>query len=233
MICNVKGTYRKITLSIRGENIMIPTQPNNNIWDELAKTEMPERGEWFQPDFDGEVWPRRTLIKASVQSGNLFLVECEIVMTNHAAHPVGGRFTWSQKLDSPKIALGAIKQFITACVGCDPKDKRKVEELNPYYSQLMNGGLADTEGKAGHNEMVKRVVHLQTRATKTREGKDFTLHIWSPSSGNVGPWVEITPPRPTIAQPVPTAVVAPPAFGSQSQQPQGAPQPPTKFPWQQ
>jgi hypothetical protein len=232
--------------------------PMTNMWAGLANADIPERGQWFESGFDGEVQPRRTLVKQTVSSGTVFIVECEIIASNHEAHLVGQRFSWVQKLDSVQVAMGAIKQFITAAMGFDPTDKVKVAELNPYYSQLMNSALADQVNAAGQNWLVRKAVHLTTKTIqKKRSAGLFTLHVWGLSTGQVGSWQakapqQAQPQTPTPAwpmqpQPQPQAPAWPmqpqpqpqaPAWPMQPQpQPQTStpawPMPAGKPPWQQ
>jgi hypothetical protein len=165
------------------------------LWDGLKDAQVFEKGNFFGVGvFDLEVG--RCLTKQTIKSGLGFIVEFDVLTSTNPAHKTGSKGTWFQKMENQMVAFSAIKEFIIALHGFDPKlDAARIEQdLAPHISALMDHGTGPANGFAG-----KRI-RLETFMTKTKSrGTDFTVHRWSPYYEDG-----------SVVVPEPVAVAAPP-----------------------
>lgn len=149
----------------------------------IEKAEISERGKYLLPGFIGKLKIKRTLAKNSIKTGLAFIVECEVVETNglrdddgKELYPIGSSVTWYQKMQDRTVAFPAIKAFVAAASGVHPGDSAGMAEINAEMENILNEA---TENEA-NNALVGQIVKLETVATKTKKGYDFTRHNWSP-----------------------------------------------------
>jgi len=177
-----------------------------SIFAGLKNAEVFQQGNYFDPGIY-DVRVTRCLVKQTLRSGMGFIVELEVLSSTSPKHPPGSSGSWFQGLSkNPATALSAVKEFVIALQGLDPKkdaDRIKVE-IDPSIEQWMDAAIG------ANNIFAGKCVHLECFVKKTREKQtDFTVHRWSPFEGEA-----------------PAPFVAPPAQPQQYQQaPQFAPQP--------
>lgn len=143
---------------------------------DLASAQVYDKGTYFKPGmYDLKVI--KAVEKESQSSGPISIVEFEIVKTSDPVnHPVGSKATWIQKLTDKKVALGALKEFIYAVLGKDPRNPQDTAAVEPKINAYADA-MYDENALAGLS------VHLQTSQTKTKKGMDFTRHAFSPAKG--------------------------------------------------
>jgi hypothetical protein len=116
------------------------------------------------------------MIKVFKTGGNAFISEFEVVKSDTAAHPVGSKRSWYQKMEPSEIALGSLKQFAASFLGVDPRDPTKVDaEISPTLEKDLEAAVGPGNGFAG------LVSDVQVDAVKTKENKDFNRHSWIPA----------------------------------------------------
>lgn len=175
--------------------------------DEVAGAEVSSKLPYFNAGFDGDVKIIETLQFDSPEKGPLWIVSVQIVTSNHPAHPVGSRFSWTQKLSS-RAAPGAILEFMVAALGGDPRDSTQVEAVRPHVATVIRGAKASPKS----NQLVGSTLHLVTMQTKKRDGGPFTKHMWGPATGTAGATVEVIPlPQPLAVPSAPTFAATAPA----------------------
>lgn len=208
----------------------------------MAQAQISEAGSsnYPKPGFDGEVKPTRMQIKIAGEAGLSFIADCEVVASNHEAHPVGQSVTFFQKM-SVRPALAAVKEFLTACVGLDPHDPNQVAQLAarphdatphdpPTYSwydrMIEQIGGCPHKGWAPNevsNMAIGKVVHCVAYEKLLKDKSSYiTVCKWGPSTGRIGaPSNQLPTARqlPAYQQQLPIAVVQPPAFGNAPQAP--------------
>ncbi len=156
---------------------------------------------WFQPGFDGDVEVVETSLIATREKGPMWIVVVDVLHSNHPAHPVGQKFSWSQKL-LINAGPGAVLEFACAALGGNPRNPADVEGLKPKLGDVMRMA----EKNPTNNPFIGRKVHLFTVQTSKKDGGNFTKHMWSEPTGKAGA-AYITP----VAAPAPVPVPVPTA----------------------
>jgi hypothetical protein len=141
----------------------------------------------------------RCLVKQTQRSGIGFIAELEILTSTNPKHSPGTTASWFQGLTKNQAtAFGAIKEFVVALYGLDPKaDGERIKaEVEPNIEAIMNAAVGVQNILAG------RCVHLETFTKKTREkGLDFTVHRWTPFEGDEPPPMAAPPEPPRLVPP--------------------------------
>jgi hypothetical protein len=198
--------------------------PGMNPFSGFGQAAIGVKAIYFQSGFDGEVRVVRT--KAIAQPELSFVAECEVVMSNHEAHPVGQIVSFHQKM-SVRPAKAAILEFAVAAIGLDPRKPEDVAKMQAQHPQAPQGVcVCDAEimnalQNETQNNFIGRVIHLVTHEKQLKTGPTqknprgvVTVHTWTPSTGKIG-----TPARAQQVAPLPTAALQPPAWGPQPQAP--------------
>jgi hypothetical protein len=150
----------------------------NKIFDGVGDAKLFERGRFFKPDFDGVVVVKRTIAKQTRAKGPAFIVEMEVLESNHPEHPVGFRGSWFQKLNDKDIAYSALKAWAAACFKFHSHQQAAIDEqLAPVLDDLLNNAAASPD----NNDFVGVRLRLVTTLRKTREDKDFTTYDFAPA----------------------------------------------------
>lgn len=107
---------------------------------------------------------------------DLFTVENDVKESDNSKIRPGTMATWqtSSKNDS---FLGNVKGFLTACNGGDPTNEADVAAAFPNDAES-EAIAAMSVGP--DNPLAGTWLNLNCVLKKTREGKDFTVHNWSP-----------------------------------------------------
>lgn len=181
------------------------------LFDGLPEAQMSEGGVYFElGTYDLEV--QRCLIKQSRKSGLLFTVEFKILASTVPNQPPGTSVTWQQKMQDQAVAFGAIKAFVAALCGFDPKnDAARIQaELNPHIARITD------EAVTAANTFAGRRIRAETYEKRTGSGKDIILPHWHPYTGAPlqgavsAPAPVQAPPAPAYAPPAPPPYSAPP-----------------------
>lgn len=142
----------------------------------IEKAEISEKGRYLPSGFVGKLKVRRTLAKDSVKSGLAFIVEFEVVESNNDEFSPGSSATWYQKMTDKTVAFPAIKAFVAAASGVHPGDREAMNEINDEMENILNEATTNETS----NALVGQEVAVETIATKTKKGFDFTRHNWLP-----------------------------------------------------
>lgn len=143
----------------------------------IEKAEISEKGKYISPGFVGKMRVRRTLAKDSIKSGLAFIVEFDVLESNHDDHPVGSSATWYQKMMDKTVAFPAIKAFVAAASGVNLGDREAMAEINAEMESILDEATTNETS----NALVGQEVKLETFSTKTKKGHDFTRHNWLPA----------------------------------------------------
>lgn len=147
-------------------------------------------GEYMKPGlFDVEVLStiRKMAWNAAftVRDRELFICEFKILTSSTPDHLVGSTASWSCKDPSSDSGSGDVKTFCIAATGNDPRQVKDNDEKAQTQATLLAFaamGEAEAFKRLGlpENFFVGRKLKLETRMIKTKAGKDFTKHTWSP-----------------------------------------------------
>lgn len=110
----------------------------------------------------------------------LYIVECTILESNVESRPVGMQVSWSTPLN---IDMGPVnmKRFVGAAVGFASVEDidKSIDSKTCKYSTTADQPFTAVQ------------VFCQVIPIKTREGKDFSEHKWSPIMG--ASWNDLHP----------------------------------------
>jgi len=157
------------------------------LWDGLRDAKVFERGEWFDPGFDGIVEIKKVQAKPTRNKGDILFIECVVVelfdCPSHAdgrpKHPVGWRGSWSVKLQDKDIAFSNILSFVAAVSGYTKSQTVEIDrDVKPEVEQIMQNATDYPE----NNLLTGQRLHLRTVGIKTKAGTNFTVHNWDPVS---------------------------------------------------
>lgn len=155
------------------------------LFDGIGDAEIFERGRYMPPGFRGVVEVKKTIAKQTRKSGLGFIVELRVAEVERAGQEghelspvtVGEKRTWFQKMTDLNVAFPAIKAWAAAIAGYEMHEKEAIDaEVAPELEGAMNRA---TENPSD-NDFVGCLVKLETEATKTGKGLDFTHHNWAP-----------------------------------------------------
>lgn len=113
----------------------------------------------------------KLITMTSRKKDDLFILEAKILESDCAERKPGMTASWVVNLKQD-AALGNIKGFIAAANGIDPGDESAVNEA--VTEEVCELAVSEDQPLAGEK------VRLECVMIKTREGKPFTLHRWSP-----------------------------------------------------
>ncbi len=121
----------------------------------------------------------------TVRDRELFIAEFKILSSTSPEHAVGSTASWSCKDPSSDSGSGDVKAFCIAATGNDPrqvKDSDEKAQLQATYLAFAAMGEAEAFKRLNlpENFFVGRRLRLETSLIKTKAGKDFTKHVWSP-----------------------------------------------------
>ncbi len=121
----------------------------------------------------------------TVRDRELFIAEFKIVTSTNPEHVAGSTASWSCKDPSSDNGSGDVKAFCIAALGNDPrqvKDNDEKAQLQATLLAFAAMGEAEAFKRLGvpENLFVGRRLKLETSVIKTKAGKDFTKHVWSP-----------------------------------------------------
>lgn len=155
------------------------------LFDGIEKAEIFERGRYLPPGFKGTVEVKRTLAKNSRQSGTGFIVELTVVDVeqegdaDHELSPVrlGEKRTWWQGLTNQDVALPAIKEFMAVLAGYERHEKDAIaRDVSPTLKSVLDYAIEHPDD----NDLVGCKIRVETQHKTTKQGRDFTLHNWTP-----------------------------------------------------
>ena len=144
------------------------------IWDRLKTAEVFEKGQYLPPGGKYLVEIKKVLEKDTRSSGKAFIVELEIVESNHPDVKVGSKYSWFQSMRDLDVAMPAIKEWLAAVSGINPRDRVRVKnELDGKIVAVIEAAIED-------NVLEGERVWCETFSKKTKKNLDFTCHVWSP-----------------------------------------------------
>lgn len=143
----------------------------------IGTAEVFDRKRKLKPNFLGTVELNRTEVKRTRQAGDKLFVEFTVRETNMPqVHPVGDECSWGQKLLDGNVANGALKRFLAAVAGVRLDDKEQMAQLEQHMDNVMNNAIEYPD----RNQLIGRLVRVETTQIKTKENRDFILHTWMP-----------------------------------------------------
>jgi hypothetical protein len=151
-----------------------------NMFSGLGNAEVFQRGKFFQPDFDGIVIIRKTILKNTRAKGIAFIVEFEVKTTNHDKHPVGSKGSWFQKLQDTTVAFPAIRAWAAACAGYETNQIAEINEDPALRSPILDELVNDAVSSPDDNDYCGVELRLVTTQVKTTKNTDFTRYDFSP-----------------------------------------------------
>ncbi len=157
-------------------------------------------GNWIQGEGLFEVEVISTLRKMgwnenfTARTKELFIAEFKIISVESTsdavlkAHPPGSTASWTCK-DPSEGGCGDVKNFCLAVTGTDPRSvKDSDEELQNLATLLCLAAMGEAEAfkqlEQPENFFIGQKLRLETKTIKTKAGKDFTKHTWSPSEAD-------------------------------------------------
>ena len=149
-------------------------------WDGLKDAQIHDKGSYFPANFKGTVKIKKLFIKHTLEKGDAFIAELEVVTTNMPeALPVGTQRSWYQSLTKKTVAFGAIKEFMAYVHKYDLTNETRKEAFKRELEPNMEGYLTSAVDEA-RNPYAGQLVGLETFIKQTKEKKsDFTVHRWS------------------------------------------------------
>ncbi len=151
-----------------------------NMFEGLGKADIFQRGKFFQPDFDGVVIIRKTILKNTRAKGIAFIVEFEVEKTNHEKHPVGSKGSWFQKLQDTTVAFPAIRAWAAACAGYETNQVAEIDADEALRSPLLDELVNEAVSNPDNNDYCGVRLRLVTTQVKTKQNTDFTRYDFSP-----------------------------------------------------
>jgi len=148
------------------------------LFDGIEDAEIFERGKFLPPAFVGVLEVKRTIAKESIKSGVGFIVEFEVIESNVPDKvPVGSKATWWQGMTDRTVAFPAIKEFVAVLSGFERHQKQEIEaEVSP----VIRGVLDHATEHPDDNDLIGCRIVCETVNKRTKNDRDFTLHLWSP-----------------------------------------------------
>ncbi len=130
-------------------------------------------GTYFPPDFEGVLEIVKCFHRPSAVGSKEFIIaEFKVVETNLDKVPVGGERSWAHDMAEKFYGIANTKAFVGAACGFEV-DSEECAELD--------GDALEEAMSVEDNPIVGRWVGLKTNAKKTKAGKDFTVHNFSPA----------------------------------------------------
>jgi hypothetical protein len=143
---------------------------------DVGSAEIYQKGAFFKPgSYTVEI--KKCLVK-DARKGKMFIVECKILASNNAEEKPGDSRTWLQKMTNPDVARPALKAFALAAVGVDPQDAAKVKAVPSNEVEDVLDAACDATKQA----LKGRTLKLEVAMVKTKDGRDFSLHTFSPAT---------------------------------------------------
>jgi len=147
------------------------------LFEGIEDAEIFERGKFLPAGFVGVLEVKRTLAKDSIKSGMGFIVEFEVIASNREDVPVGSKATWWQGMKDRTVAFPAIKEFVAVLSGFERHQKDEINaEVSPVLAQLLDHATENPDS----NDLIGQRIQCETANKRTRNDRDFTLHLWSP-----------------------------------------------------
>lgn len=153
-------------------------------WSDIAKVKTNQGGLYFLPG-DYVVDIKETKLITNRRGIDCFIVSAKVVTSTCPEREVGCEPSQVIQLrrDILETAMANIKQFVASCVGLDNPDE---------YLPEQEPGESEDEAKARWwEETMDEVVEgnpfqgirirLNVTQIKTREGNDFSKHVWGPT----------------------------------------------------
>lgn len=140
-----------------------------SVWDGFEKAEIFGRGRYFKPDFDGVILVKKTFLQSTRNKGPAFIVDFEVLETNHDSHPVGAKQNWYVGMLQDS-AFSNILGWAAACQGLEKEDI--TDEVKLELKDMVNRACDNPE----NNDFIDCKIRLCTRLVKTKTGGDFTVH---------------------------------------------------------
>jgi hypothetical protein len=155
-----------------------------NMFKGLGDADIFQRGKFFQPDFDGIVIIRKTILKNTRAKGLAFIVEFEVKTSNLVdKHPVGSKGSWFQKLQDTTVAFPAIRAWAAACAGYETNQIAEINADEALRSPVLDELVNDAVSSPDNNDYCGVELRLVTTLVKTKEKTDFTRYDFSPIAG--------------------------------------------------
>lgn len=145
----------------------------------VGQAQISDRRPKLKDGFVGVVRVTRTEVKRTRNAGDKLFVEFTIVESNNPQlHPVGQGYSWGQSLLDQNVSNGALKRFVAAVAGVNTDDKDRMAQLEQHMDNLLNTAIQYPD--AAPNQLIGRVVRVETMHTKTGNNRDFIVHNWYP-----------------------------------------------------
>lgn len=153
-------------------------------WKNIGKAKIfGSSGKYFPPDGEFRLRAVKSFSKETRKSGDAFIVDFEVLESDHDDVKVGQTYNWYQSTQDPDVAFPAIKQFVMTLFCVDEDDADMMEQFEE--------GLEDLMDEAGDSKWEKstvdatehpfngRQILLTTYSKITQKnGKEFTVHLW-------------------------------------------------------
>lgn len=154
-------------------------------WSEVGKAKIwSSQGNYFPQDGSFKLRVIRSFTIKTRTKGDAFIVDFEVLESNHDEVKQGDTKNWYRSLQDPDIAFGNIKEFMMALLSIDDLDEDEMASFEEELPGLMEEAGSDEWNSkkmdVEEHPLNGRTIGLETRGVLTREGKEFTVHDWSP-----------------------------------------------------
>lgn len=150
-----------------------------SLFQGIAEAEVFERGNYFEPGGKFRLMVNRILLKDTERSGMGFIVEFKVLESSLPdKHAVGSKGSWFQKMTDKKVALPAIKEFMSALCKVNLNNPEEKEEFNSSIEEILEEATKEYEGEAEDHPFHGMQIDLETWTKKTQKDVDFTVHKW-------------------------------------------------------
>jgi len=123
----------------------------------------------------------RCVIQPSMKGGHLYVVEFEVLESNHPDVPAGAKRAWFNGMPGPfSIGKKNVKAFIAACLGVIPGDKEAMDGVFIEDGKDLTESYC-IESVGSDQPMTGVVLGLETVNIELKSGDDFTRHDWYPN----------------------------------------------------
>ena len=143
-----------------------------------SQAEVTTRHPFLKPGFVGMIEVEKTVYITTKQKGDAFICEATVVESNMSdVHPIGQTIAWYQGFRDRTVALPSMKQFAMALCQVNSMDAETQEEFLKTLDDTLNEACESETLFQGYK------VRVETEHTTTKNGGDFTRHLWQEYEG--------------------------------------------------
>lgn len=150
----------------------------SSLWSGMKSAPVGGRGNFLKAGYHFDIEIDRCLTLETREKGLAFIAEFKVLTSTCQDIQPGSSCSWYQSMgrNIRETALSAIKGFIAAASGLDPrKDAQRIkDELDPGIEEMMDAVTGQ------ENVLCGTKIHVETYSKQTKEGGDFTVHIFTP-----------------------------------------------------